>query len=820
VSLETSATATRRIWSASRSGNGAGVGLTALLALLASGLLEAVLADGEVVVSRFLIVLTVQSALVAAVIVVLRQIHAARSTAPVWLVPAILAASALPALIAVTGSLWSASPDSLEVVMLLCLRNFVLALAGASVWPQYRCAAAGLSVFLAIFSLSMSSDQRVLFGLAMYALAGIWWLMTSYWETLSGRLQASSSSGMPRRWLLVIPCAVLGVVLLTGLNHGDATTALRGFMPTSGGTQWYDESARGGVNDGEALVAAEHTASSFGPVETDVFLDSEQPSLYDAFDEQYGEPFKPTSSERAVALPSSLLKETQQQMAEAKQAHREFSTLRQQPPQPSSMGDTETDALFFVAGRTPLHLRVEEYDLFDGLTWYPAAEPQWKRPLTIEQREGKPWLQLDQSEPDPGIFAGVERHSLKTVALKGNRLPLPSHTAELHIDRVDQPGLFAWVQDRTLRLQRETVPSLIVIHTHSLVADQERLSQLSEHRFHRSTQNDAELVVPKDYFHSQLVKLASRWGKGQPRGWAQISAVINHLRSGYRHDPEHVVDSASICPTATFLLKDRRGPDYLFASAAAVLLRSLNYPTRLVSGFYAAPDKYDSLRRHTPVGREDVHFWCEVYVGTGVWLTVEPTPGYDVLQPRLTLWQQVRAACLAAWKWAGSHWLVLVSAPLLVIALVQSGVARTVRIVSLDAIYTLIWKFRCRDSRSLVRSTLWLMRRRCRLAGCERLHRETDREFFTRILRHVPVESDSGGAWIDAPSVDRWLRYVEWSLFAPDTMPSHSADLRCGIPVSLETVLMRETCQTITSSVTAGSLRQLQSNSHVKAFQR
>jgi protein-glutamine gamma-glutamyltransferase len=786
-----------------------------MLALIASGLLEAVLADGELVVSRYLIVLTVQSALVGAAIVVLRRIQVTRASVPVWLAPAILAASALPVLIGFAGSFWSVSPDPLEVVLLLCLRNFVLALAGASVWPQYRCAAAGLSVFLAIFSLSMSNDPCVLFGLGMYSLAGIWWLMTGYWGTLSGRLHASSSNGLPRRWLLVIPCAVLGTVLLTGLNHGDATTALRGFMPTSGGTQWYDESARGGVNDGDALVAAQQTASSFGPVETDVFLDSEQPSLYDAFDEQYGEPFKP-NSERSVALPSSLVKESQQQMAQAKQAHREFSTLRQQPTQRSSIDDTETDALFFVAGRTPLHLRVEEYDLFDGINWFPSTERQGERLLTIRKRNDEPWLQLDETSEDPGIFTGTASHALKTVALKGNRLPLPDHATELHIDRVDRPDMFAWVQDRTLRLQRESIPSLIVIHTKSLVADQEKLSQLSELRFLRSSQNDAELAVPEDYSHSQLARLAARWGEGQPRGWRQIEAVVDQLRSQCRLDPKHVVDSDSVCPTATFLLKDRCGPDYLFASAAAVLLRSLEYPTRLVSGFYAAPDKYDSLRRHTPVGQEDVHFWCEVYVGGGVWLTVEPTPGYDILQPEPTLWQRVRAACVTAWQWVRSHWVMLISALLLVIGLKRSGVARAVRIASLDAFYTLMWRVRCRDSRSLVRSTLWLMRRRCGLVGCERLRRESDREFFTRILNPAALAGDSDRAWIDARSVDRWLRYVEWSLFAPDTMPSHAADLRYGVPVSLEPVLMRETCHAIAGSVTTGSLRQIQSKHSVE----
>ena len=107
---------------------------------------------------------------------------------------------------------------------------------------------------------------------------------------------------------------MLGVVLLAmlmfGVGRGAATTALRGCMPTSGGTQWQDEFASGGVNDGQALVAAENEASSFGPVETDLFMDSEQSSLYDIFNDQYDEPVRKTKTDRAVSLPPDLLKDT------------------------------------------------------------------------------------------------------------------------------------------------------------------------------------------------------------------------------------------------------------------------------------------------------------------------------------------------------------------------------------------------------------------------------------------------------------------------------------------------------------------------------
>ena len=96
---------------------------------------------------------------------------------------------------------------------------------------------------------------------------------------------------------------------------------------------------------------------------------------------------------------------------------------------------------------------------------------------------------------------------------------------------------------------------------------------------------------------------------------------------------------------ADFLLVARRGPDYQFASAAAVLLRLLEYPTRLVSGFYASPDNYDPETQHTPVVKEDLHFWAEVFL-PGLWIVIEPTPGYEVLGPGLPWWERISASLL------------------------------------------------------------------------------------------------------------------------------------------------------------------------------
>ena len=71
-------------------------------------------------------------------------------------------------------------------------------------------------------------------------------------------------------------------------------------MPTSGGTLWNDPDSRGGVNDGDDEVSASERPQSVGFTQSEVYLDTDRPSLYDAFNEAYGEPYKPREMRRMI----------------------------------------------------------------------------------------------------------------------------------------------------------------------------------------------------------------------------------------------------------------------------------------------------------------------------------------------------------------------------------------------------------------------------------------------------------------------------------------------------------------------------------------
>jgi len=78
------------------------------------------------------------------------------------------------------------------------------------------------------------------------------------------------------------------------------------------------------------------------------------------------------------------------------------------------------------------------------------------------------------------------------------------------------------------------------------------------------------------------------------------------------------------------------------------MLRSLGYDTRLVLGFYVNPKNRESAGGEFRVFKEDAHVWLEVCVADGIWVPVEPTPGY--LQPEFKRSLFARLAAVAMWS--------------------------------------------------------------------------------------------------------------------------------------------------------------------------
>lgn len=574
------------------------------------------------------------------------------------LMPPLLMVSAFSLLCEPFQRLFFSHGHSFEVLIMHSQCNLMLGLAVCGFRRTFQRLAMLIAVFLTIFCCSISNASGLIPLTVLFAILSVGWLVTTWWDTVYLRMADDHERSGFRLWTAA-GVAVLVLVLLVptvGFGGNSLTRVIEGFLPGAGGTGKYDPFARGGINDGDALVAGNQDIRSFAPLEDAPFIDSPKPSLHDVFNDQFDEPPKKIKDQqRAVALPAELMVHVHRKMAEAKQAGREFSVIRgQSKPRESTIQDMNSPALFYVAGPVPVRFRMEVYEHFDGITWYPLGDGLTESApmpphVRMKQVEDRHWLDVAVSGQAYDAFAGTATHSLKIVNLEGNVIPTPPHLDGINIRHVDRADMYQISTAGIASMRRKSVPEMTPVNLVSryLVRDRLKNSNYAAVSGYRSDRPDVTNAMPQSSETDRLHQLAVRWTQGLPKGWLQMQAIESQLKKSFVLDRSVRANADSDTPLADFLFEDRRGPEYLFASSAAALLRTLGYRTRLVSGFYARPDNYDSQKQHTGVFAADAHFWCEVDVGMNTWVTIEASPGYEIAKPPAGLLGQVWNAVLA-----------------------------------------------------------------------------------------------------------------------------------------------------------------------------
>lgn len=102
----------------------------------------------------------------------------------------------------------------------------------------------------------------------------------------------------------------------------------------------------------------------------------------------------------------------------------------------------------------------------------------------------------------------------------------------------------------------------------------------------------------------------------------RVLAVQAHLRASYRYDLGSAVPPAGRDAVDHFLFDARSGFCEQFVAAAVVMLRSVDVPARLVTG-YAGGEPGDGSRL---LRSSDAHAWVEAWVPGAGWVSADPTP--------------------------------------------------------------------------------------------------------------------------------------------------------------------------------------------------
>ncbi|MEO7331282.1 MAG: transglutaminase domain-containing protein, partial [Minicystis sp.] len=133
------------------------------------------------------------------------------------------------------------------------------------------------------------------------------------------------------------------------------------------------------------------------------------------------------------------------------------------------------------------------------------------------------------------------------------------------------------------------------------------------------------LALPSD-LPERIRTLSTDWTRGLATPLEKAKSIERHLRTEFRYDLGSP-SGKSKQPLDDFLFESKRGHCEFYSTAMAVMLRTLDVPTRNVTGFIGG--SYNRFGRFYAVRQGDAHSWVEVFLDDQGWVTFDPTPPGD-----------------------------------------------------------------------------------------------------------------------------------------------------------------------------------------------
>jgi len=122
----------------------------------------------------------------------------------------------------------------------------------------------------------------------------------------------------------------------------------------------------------------------------------------------------------------------------------------------------------------------------------------------------------------------------------------------------------------------------------------------------------------------RITALALKITEHAPTPYDKAATIEAYLHTHYGYTLDLSGTPPTSDPLAYFFFTKRAGHCEYFASAMAVLLRSLGVPARYATGFL--PGEFNDVGGDFIVRAADAHAWVEVYFPGYDWITFDPTP--------------------------------------------------------------------------------------------------------------------------------------------------------------------------------------------------
>ncbi len=129
----------------------------------------------------------------------------------------------------------------------------------------------------------------------------------------------------------------------------------------------------------------------------------------------------------------------------------------------------------------------------------------------------------------------------------------------------------------------------------------------------------------------------------------QVQALVSYLQNNYAYTTQ-LPKMADSEPLDAFLFDRKRGHCEYFASALAILLRTLGIPSRSVNGYFGG--EWNEYGHYLVVRQQHAHSWVEAYLSGVGWVSYDPTPLSALLPPQTgLLWRARKLADSLEMSW-------------------------------------------------------------------------------------------------------------------------------------------------------------------------
>jgi transglutaminase-like putative cysteine protease len=290
--------------------------------------------------------------------------------------------------------------------------------------------------------------------------------------------------------------------------------------------------------------------------------------------------------------------------------------------------------VFTFEGRELFQVKTENVKYLRGIVYEVYSENQWSQGFGVYNA-----VEIDDRDPIKAYG------TFEKVTIKYKDFATPIIMVSSYFNDID-------IKSEALTLDRNSMRDTCYIEEYSYISELRELEYSFE-----AVIIDKNSVPLKDELKETTIAMKSLEGTPyeMSEGYERIGALALEITEDIDNDYEkieaiidylHVNYSYSISPAIGkntdkieyFLFESKEGFCQHFATAATLMIRSLNMPARYVIGYKVTAEPYTETvmenqdtsllieEGYRPVYDENAHTWVEVYISDYGWIGFEATP--------------------------------------------------------------------------------------------------------------------------------------------------------------------------------------------------